>query len=188
MIKPRPRETVIKCTGEFLNGAMVWSENCDRIAWLVKNHLKKIAYDASNWATLYQDPDDLRFWEFSYPHAEMYGGGPPMLECLDEITEAYRQVKSAVNKKLYAKGYETCEEKYNPESFGSRYIVWSNHQHLYRLIWDGKESLFALEYADSLPILPSTAWTKVFFKPYNYKIHGDAYLDKITQQFFDVVI
>jgi hypothetical protein len=136
---------------------------------------------------LYQDPDDLRYWEFSYPHAEMHGGGPPMLECMDKTTTAYRQVKSAVNEKLKAKGYEVWEEKHHPESFGSRHIVWSNHQHLYRLIWNGRENLFALEYADSLPILPSTSWNNISCKPYNDKSHNAAYLTDLTHQFINAL-
>jgi hypothetical protein len=41
MLKPQPKETVIKCTGEFLNGEMIWLDSCDRITWLIGNHLKK---------------------------------------------------------------------------------------------------------------------------------------------------
>ena len=36
---------------------------------------------------LYRDADGSIFWELTYPHGEMHGGGPPRLESfsLDEL-------------------------------------------------------------------------------------------------------
>jgi Immunity protein 27 len=57
---------------------------CERIEWLVTNHLRKIATSKKwgDWETLYQDPDDGRYWERTYPQSEMQGGGPPRLSVL----------------------------------------------------------------------------------------------------------
>jgi hypothetical protein len=51
----------------------------ERIRWLIKNSLKRVAVDTTGWDTLYEDPHDGRLWELIYPHSEMHGGGPPLL-------------------------------------------------------------------------------------------------------------
>ena len=57
---------------------------CERIEWLIANHLKQIAHSEQYgaWETLFQDPNDGRFWERTYPQSEMHGGGPPRLSCI----------------------------------------------------------------------------------------------------------
>jgi hypothetical protein len=54
---------------------------CERIKWLTSHHLKKTAISKQwgAWETLFQDPDDGRYWEQTYPQGEMHGGGPPTL-------------------------------------------------------------------------------------------------------------
>jgi len=60
---------------------------CDRIELLVSQHLTKVA--GGGWETLYQDPDDGRYWELTYPQGEMHGGGPPRLTYLPhELAQA----------------------------------------------------------------------------------------------------
>jgi hypothetical protein len=41
------------------------------------------------WETPFQDPNDGRFWERTYPHSEMHGGGPPRLTLMS--TEKVRK-------------------------------------------------------------------------------------------------
>jgi hypothetical protein len=182
MQTPLPEETIIQCTCTIENGKVLWSDSCTRINWLITNYLIKVSSDQVNWTTLYQDLDDLRYWEHSYPYSEMHGGGPPMLECLTDITRAYKQAKYAVNEKLRLMGYEIIREEYHYEAFGSRYVVWSNHQHVYRLIWDGKENQFVFGYADSLPVTLQTMWDEVRTKPYDFILHDAIYLDGIISQ------
>jgi len=57
---------------------------CERIKWLTSHDLKKITISKQwgAWETLFQDPDDGRYWEQTYPQSEMHGGGPPSLKCL----------------------------------------------------------------------------------------------------------
>jgi hypothetical protein len=57
---------------------------CERIKWLTSQHLKTIAISKQwgAWETLFQDTDDGRYWEQTYPQGEMQGGGPPSLKCL----------------------------------------------------------------------------------------------------------
>jgi len=63
----------------YENGSMTKDEDAIRIEGLIKNHLKKIATDASGWDVLYIDPDDNRLWEVIYLQSDMQGGGPPSL-------------------------------------------------------------------------------------------------------------
>jgi Immunity protein 27 len=43
------------------------------------------------WTRIYRDPNGGLFWELTYPHSEMHGGGPPRLESysLDELRLKY---------------------------------------------------------------------------------------------------
>jgi len=66
------------------NGKVRADETCDRIQWLTTHHLRKVATSKQwgDWETLFEDPDDGRFWERTYPQGEMQGGGPPRLSLL----------------------------------------------------------------------------------------------------------
>ncbi len=67
--------------GSTVNGA---DEQSKRITWLVNNYLIKIASDGIDWTVLYQDPEDKRYWELTFPNSELQGGGPPSLILLTE--------------------------------------------------------------------------------------------------------
>jgi len=81
--KPGPEEKEIVGKWEYVDGRMIADANCERIEHLVNDYLKEIGYSKFGaWETLYQDPDDGRYWESIYPQGEMQGGGPPALYCL----------------------------------------------------------------------------------------------------------
>ena len=80
-MKLEPNETSIIGNWLLVDGKMLADENCKRIDWLVKNCLTKISIINDGWDTIYQDPNDSRYWKLTYPQSEMQGGGPPMLEC-----------------------------------------------------------------------------------------------------------
>jgi hypothetical protein len=71
------------------NGKVQADETCQRIENLTTNYLIRIANSPiwGDWETLYQDPNDGRYWERFYPQGEMQGGGPPCLKSLS-IAEA----------------------------------------------------------------------------------------------------
>ncbi len=68
------------------NGKIKKDSICERIDWLIENQLIKVAVskEFGDWEILFQDPNDNRYWERTYPQSEMHGGGPPTLKCLDE--------------------------------------------------------------------------------------------------------
>jgi hypothetical protein len=84
MDKLRPDEVVLTGAWVMDHGRMRKDSVCERIEWLIDQHLTKIAYSAQSggWETLYRDPEDGRYWERTYPKSEMHGGGPPALVCL----------------------------------------------------------------------------------------------------------
>jgi hypothetical protein len=92
-MKLRPDETIL--IGKWLteNGQVRADVTCDRIGWLTAHHLRKVAISKQwgGWETLFQDPDDGRYWEQTYPEGEMHGGGPPALKCFssDEAKSKY---------------------------------------------------------------------------------------------------
>ncbi len=83
MMKIDPSENEI--IGRWLpdnKGSVVADEACLRIDALVGSYLTFLGRDANGWEALYQDPEDGRLWELTYPQTEMHGGGPSQLRCL----------------------------------------------------------------------------------------------------------
>ena len=54
----------------------------ERIEWLTKNKLHKVAVNSEQWKVLYQDPSDKRYWLLMYPQSSLHGGGPPVLKVI----------------------------------------------------------------------------------------------------------
>ena len=85
-MKLQPDE--VELTGRWImkDGQVVGDEIEKRISFLISHVLKKIKDSPSwgAWETLFQDPDDLRFWERTYLHSEMQGGGPLTLRTLSK--------------------------------------------------------------------------------------------------------
>ena len=88
-------ETELNGTWLKVDDKYIQDDNCIRIESLVTNHLKKIATDESGWDTLFQDPNDNRFWVLTYPNSNWHGGGPPTLKT---ITLADAQTKFSISK------------------------------------------------------------------------------------------
>lgn len=59
-------------------------DQSNRITWLVNNYLIQIASDGVSWTVLYQDPEDKRYWELTFPRSEIHGGGAPSLILISE--------------------------------------------------------------------------------------------------------
>jgi len=82
MMNLKPDETDLRGEWIVVDGKVIGNEICDRIAFLIKHYLKKVA--GGGWETLYVDPNDGRYWELTYPESEMHGGGPPSLAVLSK--------------------------------------------------------------------------------------------------------
>ena len=84
-MKLQPHETELVGKWSRENDVVRGDSTCERIEQLIaNNHLKQIAVSKQwgAWETLFQDPDDGRYWERTYPQGELQGGGPPRLQCL----------------------------------------------------------------------------------------------------------
>jgi hypothetical protein len=86
----RHEETVIEGRWSSDRGCAVKDGSCQRIELLVSTYLRKIAVADGGWATLFQDPQDNRLWELTYPLSEMHGGGPPTLRVLSRAEAGQR--------------------------------------------------------------------------------------------------
>ena len=67
-----------------------------RIEWLTKQKLQRIAKDSSGWETLYRDLKDGRLWELTYPQSEMHGGGPRRLHVVSQDEAATKYPHAAI--------------------------------------------------------------------------------------------
>lgn len=79
-MKLQPNETELVGNWVVKDGRVVGDAVDERIAWLISHHLRKCA--VGNWEILFQDPDDGRYWEETFPHSHWHGGGPPALKCI----------------------------------------------------------------------------------------------------------
>ncbi|MBU1776740.1 MAG: hypothetical protein KJ899_08875 [Gammaproteobacteria bacterium] len=57
-----------------------------------KNKLVEVGRSESDWAVLYLDKLDGRYWELTYPSSNQQGGSAPILESrtLGEVTDKYK--------------------------------------------------------------------------------------------------
>lgn len=58
-------ETLIEGKWLFDGKTMHANEACKRIEWLVNHKLKELAVNGDAWESLYQDPNDGRYWLLS---------------------------------------------------------------------------------------------------------------------------
>jgi hypothetical protein len=80
----------------FEHGRVRGDATCERIQWLTSHYLKKlgISEESGGWEALFQDPEDQRLWEQTYPESGMQGGGPPALRCISkEVARKKYQTK-----------------------------------------------------------------------------------------------
>lgn len=91
MIRIKPNEIQLQGGIKVVGFPLEFDETSERIFFLVQDYLIAIGSDDSGWNRLYQDPEDLRYWELSYPESEMHGGGAPLLQniSIEEVRERY---------------------------------------------------------------------------------------------------
>lgn len=98
---------------------------------------------------------------------------------LKSIHQTYELGKASLDIKLSSLGYHIIEEKYHPEAFGSRYVIWSNNNDAKRLIWDGRDGGFYLQVLDTIPVDWRDNWKDLVFVPYDLKEHDLHYGQEI---------
>lgn len=81
-MKLTPQDSDLIGAWQMKREKVIGDPTCERIEWLISNHLVQLGADSSGWDELYRDPDDGRLWELTWPQSEMHGGGPPRLTCL----------------------------------------------------------------------------------------------------------
>ena len=73
-----PHETLL--TGQSRDGTGRAADDVDeRIFWLVTKRLLPRGRSPDGWTALFLDPRDGRFWELTFPHGSLFGGGPRQL-------------------------------------------------------------------------------------------------------------
>lgn len=86
----RPEETELVGAWILKDGKPAIDAVADRIDQLTGSHLRLVATDTDGWSKLYRDPADGRYWELTYPHGEMHGGGPTRLAVISREDASFR--------------------------------------------------------------------------------------------------
>ena len=94
----------------------------------------------------------------------------------------YEIIKAGLNNKLLSEGYNVIEEKYHPETFGNRYIIWSNGKDAKQLIWDGKDQWFYLKETDTTIVDRKTIWKNIVYIPYDSKKRDTEYKEGVLHK------
>lgn len=76
-------EAYLKCEWLFNKGKVTGNDTCERIEYLITT-FEKLGTASGGWETLYKDNSDGRYWELTYEHSEMHGGGPQSLRNISE--------------------------------------------------------------------------------------------------------
>ncbi|ONF91793.1 Imm27 family immunity protein [Leptospira santarosai] len=92
-----PSEKEIVCNWIINESEIQNDANIRRVRYLIENYLIKIKTDRSGWNTLYQDPEDGRYWESTYLQSNIHGGGPLSLFALTD-EQANKKFKLYKNK------------------------------------------------------------------------------------------
>lgn len=64
---------------------------------------------------------------------------------MDNITQTYETLASALRSALGSRGFEVAEEHHHTHARGSRYILLTSSDQAVCLSWDGENAQFALE-------------------------------------------
>lgn len=83
LLSLRKDESELVGSWTMIEGRMAEDETSKRIRALVSRELRPIAVSSDGWDRLYEDPQDHRLWELSYPSSEVHGGGPPALRVVE---------------------------------------------------------------------------------------------------------
>ena len=81
-----------------MDGRVRGDATSERIDWLTTSCLEKIAAskNSGEWETLFRDPDDVRYWERTYPIGDMQGGPSSLFALSAEKAHAkYRLTERA---------------------------------------------------------------------------------------------
>jgi len=92
MIAIQPNEFDLRGGVKVGLTAMEFDDVSKRIYYLIENSLVELGSDESGWFRLFQDPNDLRYWELFFPNSEQHGGGAPALQniSIDAAKKRYK--------------------------------------------------------------------------------------------------
>lgn len=80
----KPDETIIDSFWKNYSSKEESTKVRNRIDWLLKNYLHKIAIGDSGWSALYLDTHDNRLWELTFVNS--YWDYYPLLKIIDKDT------------------------------------------------------------------------------------------------------
>ena len=106
---------------------------------------------------------------------------PPSIvaEQVKRRKDIYDQSKAAVHDKLTPLGYRIFVEEYHPESFGHRWVDWTNGKNSIRFMWEARDSWFYLYTLKGVPQSWMDDWKVIIYIPYDPGQHDLSYANQI---------
>jgi len=84
-MKINSNEIEIRGNWIFIGSSVEADNETKRIEKLIRKYLIEVSVAGDGWEKLFQDPEDKRYWELTYPESEMHGGGAPLLRNISEM-------------------------------------------------------------------------------------------------------
>jgi hypothetical protein len=102
---------------------------------------------------------------------------------MDDVTQTYETLASALRSALGSRGFEVTEEHHHTHAKGSRYILLTNSDQAVCLSWDGENAHFQLECCQRTEDAGLGVWEMICREHFDPLIHGS----ERTQAIVDVI-
>ncbi len=102
---------------------------------------------------------------------------------MDNLTETYEALASAVRSALGSRGFKVAEEHHHTHAKGSRYILLTSDDQAVCLSWDGEDANFQLECCQRTEDAGLGVWEMICREHFDPLIHGS----ERTQTIVDVI-
>jgi hypothetical protein len=103
------------------------------------------------------------------------------LENIEKLTQLAKKRTSATLERF---GYNLTWDEYQKKYFGSRFYEWTNTkaEHLFRLVWDGRDSWLILQENWTSDIKKKKYWGDIIVQPFDSNNSSDRYINSLVDK------
>ena len=104
---------------------------------------------------------------------------------MDYVSSIFIALKSIAMDHLIPIGFTLTKDQ-PPEGFGSRYVEFQSNSQVFRVVWDGRDSLFEVTFCNDIQIYPFPRWKYIVELPFDVhqpNVNEKAVITKIEEPF-----